>query len=169
MLLLFFLFLLNPNFVANRDIVSVQGSNLKSYKDITVTEALNLIENTTTLFILDVRTVDEYLAGHINNSILIPHDEIESRQNELPPNKSRPILVYCRTGGRSATASNTLVTLNYTSVYNMLGGYTAWVEAINTLKAEPPFVITPEIFFFLFIPVLLLTILAVVIIILKRS
>jgi rhodanese-related sulfurtransferase len=166
--LLLFFFLLNRNFVSNKDIVSIQGSNQQSYKDITVTEALNLIENTTTLFILDVRTVDEYLAGHINNSVLIPHNEIESRQDELPLNKSRPILVYCRTGVRSAVASNTLVTLNYTSVYNMLGGYTAWVEAINSLTNEPPFVITPEIFFFLFIPVLLL-ILAAVIIILKRS
>ncbi|MFX0174449.1 MAG: rhodanese-like domain-containing protein [Candidatus Hodarchaeota archaeon] len=169
MFLLLFFILLNPNFIPNREIVSIQGSNQQSYKNISVTEAVNLIENTTMLFILDVRTIDEYLDGHINNSVLIPHNEIESKQDELPLNKSRQILVYCRTGVRSAIASNTLVTLNYTSVYNMLGGYAAWVEAINSLTNEPPFIITPEIFFFLFIPVLLLAILAGVIIILKRS
>ena len=94
-------------------------------------EAINLIENTSTLLILDVRTESEYLEGHINNSLLIPHDKIESRQDELPVNKSTPILVYCRSGSRSATASNTLTALNYTCVYNMLGGYTAWVEVVS--------------------------------------
>ncbi|MHA1977723.1 MAG: rhodanese-like domain-containing protein [Candidatus Hodarchaeales archaeon] len=132
-----FLFLLNPNIVYKREFTSLQASIQENYKNISVTEAINLIENTTTLFILDVRTEDEYNTGHINNSVLIPYNDIESRQDELPHNKSRPILVYCRLGGRSVTASNTLITLNYTCVYNMLGGYTAWLEAITSLTSEP--------------------------------
>jgi rhodanese-related sulfurtransferase len=128
---------LNPNFVHNRELISIQASNLENYTNVSVTEAIKLIENTTTLFILDVRTEEEYNAGHINDSVLIPYNQIESRQDELPQNKSRPILVYCRLGGRSVTASITLITLNYTCVYNMLGGYTAWIEAITSLTTKP--------------------------------
>ncbi len=127
---------MNPNFVHNREAISIQARSLENYTNISVTEAIQLIESTTTLFILDVRTEEEYNAGHINDSVLIPYNLLELRQDELPQNKSRPILVYCRLGGRSVTASNTLISLNYTCVYNMLGGYTAWIEAITSITTE---------------------------------
>ncbi|MHA2278683.1 MAG: rhodanese-like domain-containing protein [Candidatus Kariarchaeaceae archaeon] len=102
---------------------------LNDYTNLTVLEAHNIIENTSNLFLLDVRTEEEYENGHLIGSHLIPHDQITSRENELPSNKTLSILVYCRTGTRSAIASNTLFELNYTKVYNMLGGYFAWKEA----------------------------------------
>ncbi len=115
-----------------------QAKLSNGYTDVSVTEARNLIENTTSLFILDVRTQDEYSSGHIPNATLIPHTEILSRQNELPDNKSRPILVYCRSGTRSVIASLSLVDLNYTMVFNMLGGFNAWKEA--GFSYESPFI-----------------------------
>ncbi|UCE13005.1 MAG: hypothetical protein JSV04_12535, partial [Candidatus Heimdallarchaeota archaeon] len=45
-----------------------------------------------------------------------------------PTNKSHPILVYCKSGGRSRTASTTLVLLSYSQVFNMLGGFDAWKD-----------------------------------------
>ncbi|MHA1942633.1 MAG: rhodanese-like domain-containing protein [Candidatus Hodarchaeales archaeon] len=99
------------------------------YTNLTALEAYNIIENTSNLFLLDVRTEEEYENGHLMGSHLIPYDQITSSQNELPSNKTLSILVYCRTGTRSAIASSTLVELNYTKVYNMLGGYFAWKEA----------------------------------------
>ena len=108
---------------------SSQGVLFNDYTNVTVTEAHDIIENTTNLFILDVRTQEEYSAGHIVNAMLIPHDELSSRQNELPGNKSQLQLVYCRSGSRSVIASNILLDLNFTMVYNMLEGFNAWKSA----------------------------------------
>ncbi len=108
---------------------STQVILLSDYTDISVSDAYHMTQNTTNLFILDVRTTEEYSAGHIKDSYLLPYTEIESRQDELPENKSQPILVYCRSGRRSAIASATLIDLNFTEVYNMLDGFLAWMDA----------------------------------------
>ena len=108
---------------------NIQALLLNDYTDISVSEAYTITQNTSSLFILDVRTGEEYSVGHINNSYLLPYTEITSRQDELPENKSQPILVYCRSGGRSAIASETLIGLNYTTIYNMLDGFSAWLDA----------------------------------------
>ncbi len=100
-----------------------------SYSTISISEAQDLISNISELFILDVRTDSEFEAGHIIGANLIPDNEIMNRQDELPDNKSRPILVYCRSGFRSASASNKLVSLAYTEVYNMAKGFDAWKNA----------------------------------------
>jgi len=121
-----FIFISISFFSLNNTSIPVNAKPVEGYIDVTVTEAYNLIENTTKLFILDVRTEDEYAAGHINNSYLLPYDEIIANQDKLPTNKSHPILVYCRSGIRSAIASNTLVELNYTQIYNLEKGYIEW-------------------------------------------
>jgi rhodanese-related sulfurtransferase len=79
------------------------------------------------VFILDVRTREEYNESHINGSTLIPVQELDTRFKELPRDKK--ILVYCRTGGRSATASEILVKNGFTRIYNMQGGITGWKNA----------------------------------------
>lgn len=108
-----------------------------SYKTIPVSEAKNLIDNTTDLFILDVRRDYEYEAGHISGAYLIPHTEIMDREDELPANKTQPILVYCRLGSRSASASSTLVSLLYTRIYNMDGGFETWKKAGYPYETGP--------------------------------
>ncbi len=108
-----------------------------SYKTIPVSEAKNLIDNTTDLFILDVRTPSEFKDGHISGAYLIPHTDIMDRQDELPANKTQPILVYCRSGIRSATASTTLVSLLYTQIYNMEKGFNEWKSAGYPYKTGP--------------------------------
>ncbi len=110
-----------------------------NYTTISVSESKDLIVSNDELFILDVRTNDEFNDGHIPEAYLIPHTEISTRQDELPNNKSRPILVYCRSGTRSAAASNTLDSLNYTQVYNMNGGFDAWKDT-GYLYETGPFV-----------------------------
>ena len=101
----------------------------ENYKNINVDLAKELIENRTELFILDVRTNSEFEEGHIASAYLIPHIEITDRKDELPDNFSQLILVYCKSGTRSAIANNTLVSLFYTHIYNMAGGFTAWKNA----------------------------------------
>ena len=97
------------------------------YLNVNVSEAKQMIETNPSLVILDVRTLEEYNEGHIENAVLIPVSELESRLDELDIEDE--ILVYCRSGVRSATASQILVDNGFTGVYNMLGGITAWKNA----------------------------------------
>lgn len=96
------------------------------YENISVAEAKALID-TGGYFILDVRTQEEYDAGHIADSVLIPHDQLSGRLNEVP--KGVPILVYCRTARRSSIASGILTDNGYKEVYNMEGGIVGWEKA----------------------------------------
>ena len=79
------------------------------------------------VFLLDVRTQEEFDEGYIEGAILIPDYELESRLDEVPVDEK--ILVYCRSGRRSVTASNILIDAGYTDVYNMLGGINDWKDA----------------------------------------
>jgi rhodanese-related sulfurtransferase len=97
------------------------------YVDVSVSQAKQMIDSNPELVILDVRTQSEYDAGHIQNATLIPVSELGGRLGELDKNKE--ILVYCASGGRSATASQTLVDNGFSKVYNMLGGIAAWISA----------------------------------------
>lgn len=101
------------------------------YTDIDVSTANEMIMNGRypNLVILDVRTQNEYNEGHLENSVLIPVTELESRIDELSSYKDTEIIVYCRTGSRSATASEILDFNNFTRVFNLLGGITAWESA----------------------------------------
>lgn len=70
--------------------------------------------------ILDVRTDEEYAAGHISNSVLIPDYEINTIQSKYV-NKDITIFVYCRTGHRSKNAVMNLLKLGYKNVYDVGG------------------------------------------------
>jgi rhodanese-related sulfurtransferase len=76
--------------------------------------------------LIDVRTPGEYAAGHIAGSVNIPVEELAGRLDEVP--QGTPIVVYCRSGNRSATASRILVDAGYSNVYD-LGGIIAWQSA----------------------------------------
>jgi len=98
-----------------------------TYTNVSAAAAKTMIDTNPALVVLDVRNQSEYDAGHIRNARLIPVWALAGRLNEL--NQSDTILVYCKAGGRSATASQTLVDSNFTYIYNMLGGITAWNAA----------------------------------------
>ncbi|UCG37392.1 MAG: right-handed parallel beta-helix repeat-containing protein [Candidatus Bathyarchaeota archaeon] len=95
-----------------------------SYVDVTAFEAKILIGADHSLTILDVRLQSEYNSGHIRNALSIPLGELEARLDELE--QTNAILVYCRSGGRSATASQILVDNSFSQVFNLIGGITSW-------------------------------------------
>jgi len=101
------------------------------YTDINVATAYTMIVSGSypNLVILDVRTKSEYDSGHIYGAVWIPVTELEVRISELAGHESHEIIVYCRSGGRSATASGILDTHGFTKVYNMMGGISAWQSA----------------------------------------
>ena len=80
--------------------------------------------------ILDVRTLEEYVQGHIPNAILIPDYDIEEKAEEVLKDKNQLILVYCRSGRRSKLASEKLVQLGYTNIYEF-GGIIDWPYEIE--------------------------------------
>jgi len=114
------------------------------YTDIDVATANDMITNGTypNLTILDVRTESEYDAGHLENAVLIPLAELESRIDEILQYKDTEIIVYCKVGGRSAQASTILDSNNFTKVFNVQGGITAWESAGYPVTHEfPPWII----------------------------
>lgn len=97
----------------------------QTYTEITQSEAKEMMDSDEELIILDVRMEEEYLEGHIEDSILLPVSDILNRAEEILPDKDKKILVYCRSGRRSKIASQELVELGYTNVYEF-GGIIDW-------------------------------------------
>ena len=95
------------------------------YKKITPAEAKTMMDSGARYVLLDVRTQEEYDQGHIEGAILIPYDQIKDRAGAELPDKGALIFVYCRSGVRSAAASNTLVSMGYNNVYD-IGGISGW-------------------------------------------
>lgn len=74
--------------------------------------------------VLDVRTSEEYAQGHIEGALNVPLDQIDTIDS-LVSDKDQSILVYCRSGNRSAKAAARLVELQYTKVFDF-GGIQDW-------------------------------------------
>lgn len=70
--------------------------------------------------IVDVRTIQEYASGHIENAMNIPLDKISTIEDTIQ-DKNKKIIVYCKTGVRSKEASEKLLKMGYTNVYDMKG------------------------------------------------
>lgn len=81
------------------------------------------------LLILDVRTAAEFAMGHLDGASHLPVSQLEERLKELPEDRGTPILVYCRSGGRSAQAKTILEAHGYTHVTD--GG------ALESLRTPP--------------------------------
>jgi len=85
-----------------------------------------LIASNKPVFVLDVRQQDEYDAGHVDSAVLIPSNDLPGRYSELP--KDKPIVVYCRSGIRSARAVAFLRAQGFANAFSLAGGFMGWVE-----------------------------------------
>ncbi|WP_373165709.1 rhodanese-like domain-containing protein [Agathobaculum sp. Marseille-P7918] len=96
-----------------------------SYQQITQEEAKEMMDNQEVV-ILDVREQDEYDSGHIPGAVLLPVGTIDKdTAAAVIPEEESIVLVYCRSGNRSKTASSTLAELGYTNIYEF-GGINTW-------------------------------------------
>ena len=101
------------------------SSTDSSYQQITQEEAKEMMD-IQEIVVLDVRKQDEYDRGHIPNAVLLPVGTIdEDSAAEVIPEKDPTVLVYCRSGNRSKTASFALAELGYTNIYEF-GGINTW-------------------------------------------
>ncbi len=101
-------------------IFMLTGCGVKGYHTIEPNDALDLIE-TNDAVIIDVRSANEYVDGHIDGSILLPVNVIEGVIKNVVADLDQKILIYCATGARSKEAALILIELGYQEVYD-LGG-----------------------------------------------
>lgn len=106
-----------------------------STPSITPPEVKDLIETKPTddYILLDVRQPMEYQQARLPGSLLIPLGELHARTDEL--DKDKTVVVYCRTGSRSASATNMLMSMGFNKALNMVGGI---VQYNGMVASGPP-------------------------------
>lgn len=114
----------------NNTAVNPPSSSVKAeYKKITAEEAEQMMNDD--VIILDVRTKEEYDESHIPNAVLIPNTDIANKADVMLADKEQTILVYCRSGNRSASAAKELISMGYKNVYDF-GGINDWMGEVTT-------------------------------------
>ena len=104
---------------------SATGREGPGYSRITMEEARQRLSIECGFIILDVRTPEEFAAGHIPGALNIPNETIGTDEIPQLPEKEQRIYVYCRSGNRSKQASEKLVALGYTNIVEF-GGIIDW-------------------------------------------
>lgn len=98
-----------------------KGWILANFESIDAKTALTLLENDDNVTLLDVRTIPEYKEGHLRDARLIPLDALSKNLGMLKKVKNKKIIVYCRSGSRSVSASRILGKNGFTPL-NVKGG-----------------------------------------------
>ena len=96
-----------------------------SYTQISMDEAVSMMETEEDYIILDVRTLEEFKEKHIPGAICVPNETIGTAEIPSLPDKEQMILVYCRSGNRSKQAAQKLADMGYTNIYEF-GGINDW-------------------------------------------
>lgn len=97
----------------------------EEYYVISQEKAKEMMDTMEGYVIVDVRTKEEYDAGHIPGAVCIPNETIETEPPGLLSDKEQPIFVYCRSGNRSKQAVKKLAAMGYTNLYEF-GGIQTW-------------------------------------------
>ena len=115
-------------------IASAGGSNGSSLaREVSVDEAYKMYQGG--VFVLDVRTQEEWDEYHAPNATLIPLDQLPNRLNEIP--KDQEILVICRSGNRSQEGRDILLSAGYNAT-SMTGGLKEWFAKGYPIEGAPP-------------------------------
>ncbi|ELC8456181.1 rhodanese-like domain-containing protein [Clostridium perfringens] len=95
-------------------------------KDISIDESKKLINDGEVTLILDVRNEDEFAEGHLKNAIQIPVKELKENLSDIEKFKDELVLVYCRSGKRSADAVDILKENGFKNLVHMKDGISKW-------------------------------------------
>lgn len=101
------------------------GQSVSANQTMTTQELQSKLNAKENFVLLDVRTQEEYNAGYIAGAILLPYDEINEKATIVLPDKEKEIVLYCRSGRRSAIAKKSLLDLGYQKVVDF-GGVKRW-------------------------------------------
>ncbi len=108
---------------------------LLGFSEVIVNDAVRLMNQDDALA-LDVRDDSDFREGHILNAVSIPLGVLEGRLKEIESHKDKPIIIYCRTGQKSAKAGAILKRQGFTSIHKLKGGMMAWLEANMPTKRK---------------------------------
>lgn len=109
-------------------LVATSVACAQQYKNLTAQEAKTMIDKGG-IVVVDVRTPQEYSAGHLQGAILANVNDPNFEANIKKISKDKKVLVYCAAGGRSANASGKMSSWGWKNVWNMTGGYSSWSSA----------------------------------------
>ena len=99
---------------------------------VSVEKVRDLIDGGSAPLLLDCRQPEEYAIVHLQDSLLIPMDELPSRVKELEQYRQRQIVVYCHAGVRSEMVARWLQSQGFPDVASMMGGIDQWAVKIDT-------------------------------------
>ena len=114
---------------ANTQTSSESSSKIQSEevsRDISIDESKKLINQGEVTLILDVRNEDEFAEGHLKNAIQIPVKELKENLSDIEKFKDELVLVYCRSGKRSAEAVDILKENGFKNLVHMKDGISKW-------------------------------------------
>src|SRR5918912_3622368 len=114
----------------------------RTIKEVTIDEAYGALQSDQPPLVMDVRELDEFGEGAIKYAVHVPRGYLELRIENVAPERSRPIVLYCAGGARSALAARSLEELGYENVSSLAGGFGAWKNA--GLPYVVPRVLTDE-------------------------
>ncbi|MFY8010145.1 MAG: thioredoxin domain-containing protein [Flavobacterium sp.] len=109
--------------------LSCQGQATKPVQTLDVKTYAEKLKNTEKPQLLDVRTPEEFGVEHLENADNVNVNSPDFATKAAQYDKSKPIFVYCKVGGRSAQAADKLVGMGFTEVYNLEGGIMKWTTA----------------------------------------
>lgn len=112
---------------------NIVADKLKKYQDIDTTAATTLMDGKD-LIILDVREEKERKSGFIAGDVHIPLAQVKNKLDTL--DKSKKVLVYCRSGSRSSHIAGMLTRNEFEQVYSLKGGFNAWKKANLPIKTK---------------------------------
>lgn len=116
--------------------LSCQGQTTEAVHTVDVKSYAEKLKANENRQLLDVRTPEEYNSGHIDNAVNVNWNGDNFVAEASKYDKSKPIFVYCKVGGRSAKAADKLAELGFKEIYNLDGGVMKWDAAGNSTRAK---------------------------------
>ena len=107
----------------------VADAKVRGVKEIAIEQTKKDIESGNKLVVLDVREPEEFKKGHLPKAVNSPRGLLEFTVEKAIPDKNAYVIVYCKTGGRSCLAADTLMKMGYKNAVSMAGGWDGWFKA----------------------------------------
>lgn len=107
-------------------LVNCQGQTSKGVQTVDVKTYAEKLKTTQNPQLLDVRTPEEFASEHIDNATNVNWNGSDFETKAATYDKSKPVFVYCKVGGRSAQAANKLAEMGFKEIYNLEGGIMKW-------------------------------------------
>lgn len=106
-------------------------------EDVTREELRAQLEGPAAPLVLDVRTPEEYAAGHVPGALNLPHDQAAARLEELRPYRDRTIVLYCKSGRRAGIAADVLAQAGFGPLRHLAGDMPGWISAGLPVETAP--------------------------------